>query len=73
MKLFLIITGVIMGISFLAYIFALLVDHFASVDGYDNPKDFWKISRKVFGYLFLISLIVFFITNFLGFLGLFPY
>ena len=48
MKLFLIIIGVIMGISFLAYVFALLVDHFASVDGYDNPKDFWKISRKVF-------------------------
>ncbi len=73
MKLFLIITGVIMGISFLAYVFALLVDHFASVDGYDNPKDFWKISRKVFGYLFLISLVVFFVANILGFLGVFTY
>ena len=73
MKIFLIITGVLMGISFLAYVFFLLIDHFASVDDYDNPKDPIKVLRKIFGYIFLISLLVFFIANFLGFIGVFKY
>jgi len=73
MRIFLIIIGIIMGFSFLLYVFFLLIDHFASVEDYDNPKDPIKVLRKIFGYLFLISLIVFFIANFLGFIGLIPY
>lgn len=73
MKIFLIITGILMGISFLLYVFFLLIDHFATVEDYDNPKDPIKILRKIFGYLFIIALAVFFIANFLGFLGIFQY
>ena len=35
----LIIIGVIMGISFLLYVFFLLIDHFAYVEGYESKKD----------------------------------
>ena len=65
----LIILGVIMGISFLVFVFFLLVDHFASVEGYENPKDSIKILKKVFGYLFIVTLVLFFIVNILGWIG----
>lgn len=66
----LIVVGVSMGLSFLAYVFVLLVDHFSEVEGYENPKDPLKVLRKVFGYLFLILLLIFFFFNFLGWIGL---
>ena len=66
----LIIIGVSMGVSFLAYVIVLLIDHFSEVEGYDNPKDPLKILRQVFGYAFLILLTVFFVINFLGWIGL---
>ena len=57
-----IILGVSMGIFFLFYVFFLLVDHFSYVEGYENPKDKIKILRKVFGYGFLILLVLFIIA-----------
>ena len=66
----LIIIGVIMGISFLLYVFFLLIDHFAYVEGYESKKDPIKILKKIFGYLFVISLISFFIINILGWIGI---
>ena len=39
----LIIIGVSMGVSFLAYVIVLLIDHFSEVEGYENPKDPLKI------------------------------
>lgn len=65
----LIIIGVSMGVSFLAYVIVLLIDHFSEVEGYENPKDPLKILRHVFGYAFLILLSAFFIINFLGWIG----
>lgn len=73
MILYLIISGIAMGVFFLMYVIVLLIDHFAEVEGYENPKDPLKILRKVFGYGFLILLAIFFIFNFLGWIGLIPY
>ncbi|MBQ9899894.1 MAG: hypothetical protein IJM36_02065 [Acholeplasmatales bacterium] len=66
----LIIIGIAMGLFFLAYVFVLLIDHFSEVEGYENPKDPLKILRKIFGYGFLILLAIFFLINFLGWIGL---
>ncbi len=73
MEIFLICTGITMGVSFLIYVVFLLIDHFSYVEGYENPKDFISICRKIFGYIFLISLLVSLIANFLGLIGVIPY
>ena len=66
----LIIIGVLMGLSFLALVFVILVDHFSHVEGYENPKDPLKISSKVLGIIFVTLLISFFVINLLGYIGL---
>ncbi len=59
MQIITIILGVSMGLFFLAYVFFLLIDHFSYVEGYDNPKDVITILKRIFGYGFLILLILF--------------
>lgn len=70
MLIALIIIGVLMGLSFLALVFVVLIDHFSAVEGYENPKDPLKISSKILGIIFIVLLIIFIIINILGFIGI---
>ena len=65
----LIIIGVLMGLSFLALVFVVLIDHFSEVEGYENPNDPLKIATKILGIIFITLLISFFVINLLGYLG----